>query len=229
MKRYILTDQEGNTPSGCQLTPGKVIHAADDHEDPMVVIINAASRSPELAVLLSPQAGNSEVTMYMLKTWNVGTQAYTVVKKDEVPDIPAKMHFKFALAVMDSVFDSAEFSNWASEWNSGNCQDEAAIDAVIKILERERGDIKALEEIAAMAAAAGSEAQTQMQKENIERAFILLDAAKTLLSSSAENEQLNQDIAQVVKDISESIKEEELLDISKKVIEVVEESLEAEC
>lgn len=165
----------------------------------------------------------------MLKTWNVGTQAYTVVRKDEVPDISAKMHFKFALAVMDSVFDSAEFSNWASEWNSGNCQDEAAIDAVIKVLERERRDIKALEEIATMAAAAGSEAQTKMQKEAIERAFILLDAAKTLLSSSAENGQLNQDVAQVVKDIGEHIKEEELLDISKKVIEVVEESLEAEC
>jgi hypothetical protein len=193
----------------------------------MVAVVSSASQLPELAVLVSPEADSPEAKMFMLKSWNVGSQAYTVVKEDQVPDVPLEMRLKFSIAIVDSLYDSDEFSGWASAWYSGDYQDGTSIEAVANALEKERDGIKALEQMAGIAE--GSGAQAKRQKEIVNRVTVLLDAAKSWLSPSHDNDKIQHEIASVMEGIMDYVSDEDLMDIVAKTVNQAESALETEC
>jgi hypothetical protein len=142
MRKYVITNATGHTPSGVKLEPGKYIQNPRSKENLMVRLSDCSGDTPLVAALLSPVAA-SKAKMFAVNCWNVAVdpaqpQSYTVVKEvAPVPEVHLEQKLWFAIAIMRAVYKNGDFRRWADKWLSGEDRGAASAQTLRHAIEKE--------------------------------------------------------------------------------------------
>lgn len=208
MKKYILTNEVGDTGTGVKIRVGKYVHDAAQHAT-LLARLTSCAESTGLAALISPIVPR-DVRLFQVHSWNVAVgdpntaQNYTVIKEmPSVPRVTLEMRMTFALLVLKEIVTNREFRNWADQWVVGKDRSATAAAGVRKALEGEHQASEDLEELAAWGASSGDDLKTVHKLDAQEqRALHAVQAAELVSGGEANAEALSQAIAEALKDIA---------------------------
>lgn len=208
MKKYILTNEAGDTGTGVKIKVGKFVHDAAQHAA-LQARLTSCAESTGLAALISPIVPR-DVRLFQVHSWNVAVgdpdqaQNYTVIKEmPSVPRVTLEMRMTFALLVLKEIVTNREFRTWADEWIAGKDRAATAAAKVRKTLESEHQASEGLEELAAWGASSGDDLKTVHKLDVQEqRALKAVQAAELAAGGEANAEALSQALADALKDIA---------------------------
>jgi len=207
MKKYVLTDEAGDTGTGVKIKSGKFVHDAAQHAA-LLARLTSCVEHPGLAALISPIVPN-QIRLFQVHSWNVAVgdpnkaQNYTVIKElTTVPRITLEMRMSFALLVLKEIVANRDFRKWAESWIANKDRGGAAAAAVRKAMEGEHQASEELAELAAWGAASGDDLKTVEKLDEQEHRALQIAHAAELAAGGADNAgAMAKEIASALKDI----------------------------
>lgn len=208
MKKYVLTNEAGDTGTGVKIKAGKYVHDAAQHAALLARLTSCAEHAG-LAAMISPVVPRN-VRLFQVHSWNVAVgdpnkaQNYTVIKEmPSVPRVTLEMRMTFALLVLKEIVTNREFRSWAEQWIVGKDRGAAAATKVRQVLESEHHASEGLEELAAWGAASGDDLNTVHKLDAQEqRALQAVQTAELAAGGEEHAEALSRAIASTMKDIA---------------------------
>jgi len=207
MKKYVLTNEAGDTGTGVKIAVGKYVHDAAQHAA-LLARLTSCAESAGLAALVSPVVPVN-VRMFQVHSWNVAVgdpdkaQNYTVIKElPTVPRVTLEMRMTFSLLVLKEIVTNREFRNWAEQWIANQDRSAAAAARVRQALEGELQASEELEELAAWGAASGDDLKTVHKlDEQEQRALQAVQAAELIAAGAEQADAAARAIAGAMKEI----------------------------
>jgi len=224
MKKYVLTNEAGDTGTGVKVKTGKFVHDAAQHAA-LLARLTSSAENPNLAALVSPILPEN-TRLFQVHSWNVAVgdpgkaQNYTVIKEmPVVPQTTLEMRLTFALLVLKETITNREFRLWAEGWISNNDRGAAAAAKVRKVLEGEHEASAELEELAAWGAASTDDLKTVHKlDEQDQRGLYAVQAAELAADSGTDREAMSKAIANALMDISKMISKVDLAALATRVL-----------
>lgn len=226
MRKYILTDPNGYTPSHDHLEPGTFVQADNAKSDePIVRIITSGYDSPLLAVLETPVVSdNDNKKLFMLHTGSAaehskGAKTYIEVKEVPVPNVNLQQKVAFAIAAVSALYGNEDFRRWAEHWLSDKDRSRGSAHTLKEALKREVEAGSVLEELAAWGETAGSDEDTIQEQEDLEkRALHTAAAAELLADRNPDPDEVAGAVALALQDIEKYGEKVDFEKLSAKVI-----------
>jgi len=224
MKKYVLTDQAGDTGTGVKIKTGKFVHDAAQHAA-LLARLTSCAEHPGLAALVSPIIPK-DIRLFQVHSWNVAVgdpnkaQNYTVIKElEKVPRVTLEMRMTFALLVLKEMVTNREFRTWAENWISSKDRSASAAAGVRKALEGEHEANEGLAELAAWGAASGDDLKTVENLDEQDHRSLQIAHAAELAAGGPDNaEAMAREIASAMKDIARDAGKVNLLDLVTRVM-----------
>jgi len=208
MKKYVLTDEAGDTGTGVMIKAGKYVHDGAQHAA-LLGRLTSCTENPGLAALVSPIVPKN-IRLFQVHSWNVAVgdpnkaQNYTVIKElTAVPRVTLEMRMSFALLVLKEVVSNRDFRKWAEGWIANKDRSAAAAAAVHKAMESEHEASEGLAELAAWGATSGDDLNTVEKLDEQEHRALQIAQAAVLAAGGSDNaEAVAREIASALKDIA---------------------------
>lgn len=194
MKKYVVTDSQGNAPNRVKLASGKFTLPVGTDRDVFVRLSRQCCDSPLQAVLTCPNPTNAENTkVFLLNRWETKTgtdnnQGYTIVKEVPVPVVSLEQKVAFAIAAVSEIYRERDFVAWADDWLSGKNRTAESAQAMRKSAER---DLKAEEDLKALAstfAAAGFDPRETERRKDLEQRAVYAARMAELVAATQPDE-----------------------------------------
>jgi len=210
MKKYVLTNDTGDTGTGVKVKVGKFVHDAAQHAA-LLARLTSCAENPGLAALVSPILPVN-TKLFQVHSWNVAVgdpgqaQNYTVIKEmPVVPQATLEMRLMFALLVLKEMINNREFRSWAEDWIANKDRSAAAAANVRKALEGEHEASAELEELAAWGAASTDDLKTvQNLDEQDQRGLHAVQAAELAADRGYNSEDVSRAIANALLGVSKA-------------------------
>ncbi len=208
MKKYVLTNESGDTGTDVTIKAGKYVHDAAQHAA-MLSRLTSCAETPDLAALVSPLVPKG-IRLFQVHSWDMAVggpsqaQNYTVIKEiPTVPRVTLELRMVFALRALSQIIANREFRTWAENWISGKNRSAAAAQVVRKALENEQQASEELEELAAWGASSGDDLNTvhKMDDQNM-RALHAVRAAELVEGGASQAGVMATELAAALKDIA---------------------------
>jgi hypothetical protein len=224
MKKYVLTNEAGDTGTGVKVKVGKFVHDAAQHAA-LLARLTSCAENPGLAVLVSPILPERS-KLFQVHSWNVAVgdpgqaQNYTVIKEmPVVPQATLEMRLTFALLVLKELITNREFRVWAENWIADKDRSAEAATQVRKILEGEQEASAELEELAAWGASSTDDLKTVHKlDEQDQRALQAVQAAELAANRGGDQEAVSKAIANTFLEISKVASKVDLLTLATRVL-----------
>lgn len=224
MKKYVLTNEAGDTGTGVKVKTGKYVHDAAQHAA-LLARLTSCAENPNLAALVSPILPENS-RLFQVHSWNVAVgdpgkaQNYTVIKEmSVVPPVTLEMRLTFALLVLKEIITNREFRAWAEDWIANKDRSAAAAGRVRKTLEGEHEASAELEELAAWGAASTDDLNTVHKlDEQDQRGLHAVQAAELAADNSADSEDVSRAIARALLEMSRVADKIDLMALATRVM-----------
>lgn len=225
MKKYVLTDDAGNTPDHVHLEPGKVVHSASrKSNDPMIKAITSGYDSPVLAMMETEDPASVQHRLFVLNTWSVkgdGTdpKAYTIVKEVPLPSINLQHKVAFAVSAIAEIFGNEDFTKWADGWVSGSDRSVESAKKIHKELADEAEAAEGLADLAAWGVSGDGDADMlEQQGDAQQRAMHVVAAAELAAGNNPVEDEVHSALHMALHDIGKYNKKVDLAKLAEKVI-----------
>lgn len=188
MRKYVLTDRDGQTPKGEKLVPGKLIEDGRSGKDLLARLGACCCDDPLVAALVSPLASENGARMFQINCWKVSAdpaqaQMYTVVKEvTPVPQVTVEQKLAFALLVLLQLYKHKDFQVWVHRWLSGEDRSANAAQIMRRFAEHELEAADGLEMLAAWGEAGGSDTETAKDMDRLVHGVVYTARAAELMS-----------------------------------------------
>ncbi len=229
MRKYVLTDQNGLTPKGQKLQPGKLIEEAHKGKDLLTRLGDCCCDDPLVAVLTSPlSTGPGGCRLFQINCWKVGidprqVQSYTVVKEVKpVPPVTLAQKISFALLVMREVYKHKDYAKWAEGWLAGRDRSLATAQTQRRAAEHE---IQAAEDLRTLAAwgESGNDVKLAARLDHLTHAALhIARAAEYAAHTPPEVGKASQELARGLARVFQSGQEIDLALLAKKAVGGIE-------
>lgn len=217
MKKFILVDNQGNTPDKQHIEAGKYHISEGEMDKSVAAIMNSGDNSPILAVMNYPGALDASMKMFLLNVWDMEGQGYSMIKEVEMPAITADHKLAFAIKAVAAIYDFPAYQKWADGWVSGADRSMESLKSIQKSVENEIGELQNMQEVAYSMGLDIDEADG-VKLAQFERARVVFHAAESVLNSQVD--QVDQEIGQVFNGIEQFVDSESLSNMSDEVIKV---------
>lgn len=226
MKKYVLTNDSGNTGTGVIIKAGKYVHNAEQHQA-FLSRLTSCAESASLAMMLSPIVPKN-VFLYQVHSWNVSVggpneaQNYTVIKEiQSVPRITLELRMQFALLALKEIVSHPQFQTWAENWIGNKDRGMPAILEVRKTLEGEHQASEELEVLAAWGASSADDLKTVHHMDDLtQRALHVLRAAEFAEGGASQAEAMAAELALALKDIGKETNKQDLQALADQLLKV---------
>jgi len=224
MKKYVLTNEDGDTGTGVKMSAGKFVLDAAKHMA-LLSKLTSCVEHPGLAALLSPVIPD-RIKMFQVHSWNVAVgdpnqaQNYTVIKEmPTVPHVTNEMRISFALLILKDVVLNRDFKQWAEGWIAGKERGANSAAAMRKSIEGEHEVNEGLAELAAWGAAGADDIKTVNKlDEQDQRAIQAIHAAELLADGPGQSEATAREIAAALFDIGRHVGKPRMLELAGRVM-----------
>jgi len=217
MKKFILVDNQGNTPDKQHIETGKFHISEGEMDKSVAAIMNSGDNSPILAVMNYPGVLDASMKMFLLNVWDLEGQGYSMIKEVEMPAITAEHKLAFAIKAVGAIYDFPAYKKWADGWISGADRSVESLKAIQKSVEDEIGELQSMQEVAYSMGLDIDEADG-VKLAQFERAKVVFHAAGSVLNSQVD--QVDKEIGQVFNGIEQFVDSESLSTMSDEVIKV---------
>jgi hypothetical protein len=216
MKKYVLTNEAGDTGTGVKIKAGKYVHDAAQHTA-LLSRLTSCAETAGLAALVSPIVPK-DVCLYQVHSWNVSVgdpkqaQNYTIIKEiPTVPRVTLEIRMVFALRALMAMTTHPEFRTWADNWISNTNRSRVAIAQVRKVLEGEHLASEELEVLAAWGASSSDDLNTVHKlEEQTQRALHIVRAAELAEDGASQAEAMAVELAKGLEGIVQESNKREL-------------------
>lgn len=225
MKKYVLTNESGDTGTGVKIKAGKYVHDAAQHAA-LLSRLTSCAETAGLAALVSPIVPKN-VRLFQVHSWNVAVgdpnqaQNYTVIK--EVPTVPRvtlEIRMTFALLVLKELVTHSDFRAWAGNWIGNTDRSAASAQQVRKALEGEHQVSEELETLAAWGASSSDDLKTvQHLDEQSQRALHAVRAAELAEAGASQAEAMAAELATALKDVARDPSKVDLQALAAKMLD----------
>lgn len=224
MKKYVLTNESGDTGTGVKIKAGKYVHDAAQHAS-LLARLTSCAETAELAVLVSPIVPNN-VRLFQVHSWNVAVgdpnqaQNYTVIKEiPTVPRVTLELRMIFALLAIREIVTNNDFRVWADDWIGNKSRGADAALRIRKTLDGEHQASEELETLAAWGASSSDDLKTvHKMDEQTQCALHAVRAAELADGGSSQAEAMAAELAIALKDIARDTSKSDLQAIAARVL-----------
>lgn len=217
MKKFILVDNEGNTPDKQHIETGKFHISEGEMDKSVAAIMNSGDNSPILAVMNYPGALDASMKMFLLNVWDMEGQGYSMIKEVELPAITAEHKLAFAIKAVGAIYDFPAYKQWAEGWINGSDRSMESLKKVQNEVENEIGELQNMQEVA-YSMGLDMDDTDGVKLAQFERARVVFHSAESVLNSQVG--QVDQEIGQVFNGIEEFVDSESLSNLSDEIIKV---------
>lgn len=224
MKKYVLTNESGDTGTGVKIKPGKYVHDAAQHAA-LLARLTSCAENPGLAALVSPIVPRN-IRLYQVHSWNVAVgrpeqaQNYTIIKEiPTVPRVTLEMRMSFALLLLKEMVPNRDFRAWAESWMASKDRGATEAAKVRKTLEGEHQASEELEALAAWGASSGNDLDTVHKlDEQSQRALHAVQAAELAAGGAANAEAMAREIARALQGVADKVRKLDLNALAARVL-----------